>query len=79
VGFYPNENRTLFFSSKKTLTMETTTFTFDLVTREQQMSISRLGHQTQAVVCVVDLTPPSAYSRAWKAFAKLGTNQEEGG
>ncbi len=68
---------TLFFSSRKTLTGTGTTFTFDLVTREQQMSISRLGHETQAVVCVLDPSTP-AYSQAWKAFAKLGTNQEGG-
>jgi len=68
----------LFFSSKKTLTGAVTTFTFDLVTLEQHASISRLGRMAQAVVCVLDPSTPT-YSRAWKSFAKLGTNQEEGG
>lgn len=70
---------TLLFPEKKTLTGDATAFTFDLVTLEQHTSISRLGRMAQAVVCVLDpSTPTATYSRAWKAFAKLGTNQEGG-
>jgi len=58
--------------------MNGSAFTFDPVTLEQHASISRLGQSTQAVVCVADLPSTPIYSRAWKAFAKLGTNQEGG-
>jgi hypothetical protein len=64
---------------KKALTDAATAFTFDLVTLEQHTSICRLSRMAQAVVCVLDPSTPAAYSRAWKSFAKLGTNQEEGG